>query len=567
MTSGYGSLSPKERCNGDSQDAWNSAAGAPTDNQCEIGDETTPLVSPSSATPSIVVPKQAFFDTWLTFGWLTPLLEYGNSRKHLDPSDLSMAPLPEDCTTSVVTDIFEKFWAHEIDSKKKPSLLRALYRSYGQEFITAGLLKLLHDCLAFVGPVVLHAMIFYLRDEDAPHSRGLALAATVGVSQMGMSLAVRHYFFKCYKTGLRIRTAVVLAVYKKALALSSGERQSRTSGEITNLMSIDAQRLQDITTYLHGIWYNCFQIFVALYFLWHQLGSSCLAGIATMIIVMPLTRTVAQGVAKLQKGLMKARDERVNINSEVLSSMKTVKIQAWEEPFYDRIMGSRSKELKALHRYWIYTSVTGLIWNGTPLAVALSTFAAFVFSGHNLDVASALTSLALFDILRFPIFMLPQIINSIAEGLVSIQRVQSFLLCEEQHSVGPGDLVMEDQNAIGVKMHNVTAVYESKKPRIDDELLRSNPAAKDLADKDWEVQLLKARLESAEREIKQLTQRALSEVGEDPGEKEKMVEPARKLYDAERELHSANLLCLKRINFECRKGELVAICGTVGCGK
>ena len=49
---------------------------------------------------------------------------------------------------------------------------------------------------------------------------------------------------QCYKTGLRVRTAIVFAVYRKALLLSAAERQSKSLGEITNLMSIDAQRLQ-----------------------------------------------------------------------------------------------------------------------------------------------------------------------------------------------------------------------------------------------------------------------------------------------------------------------------------
>jgi len=49
---------------------------------------------------------------------------------------------------------------------------------------------------------------------------------------------------KCYTTGLRIRSAVVMAVYRKAMVLSASERQTRTLGEITNLPSIDAQRLQ-----------------------------------------------------------------------------------------------------------------------------------------------------------------------------------------------------------------------------------------------------------------------------------------------------------------------------------
>lgn len=41
-------------------------------------------------------------------------------------------------------------------------------------------------------------------------------------------------------------------------------------GEIANLMSIDAQRLQDLTPYLHAVWYSFFQIAVALYFLYEQ---------------------------------------------------------------------------------------------------------------------------------------------------------------------------------------------------------------------------------------------------------------------------------------------------------
>jgi ATP-binding cassette, subfamily C (CFTR/MRP), member 1 len=96
----------------------------------------------------------------------------------------------------------------------------------------------------FVGPNVLHAMINYLRSPDDPMWHGIALAAIVTASQLAMSLCLRHYFFKCYTTGLRIRTAVVVAVYQKALQLSALERQRRTAGEITNLSSIDAQRLQ-----------------------------------------------------------------------------------------------------------------------------------------------------------------------------------------------------------------------------------------------------------------------------------------------------------------------------------
>lgn len=64
----------------------------------------------------------------------------------------------------------------------------------------------------------------------------------------------------------------MVAVYKKALVLSGGERQNRSLGQITNLMSIDAQRLQELVTYLHAIWYSFYQIVFALFLLWKQLG-------------------------------------------------------------------------------------------------------------------------------------------------------------------------------------------------------------------------------------------------------------------------------------------------------
>ena len=59
-----------------------------------------------------------------------------------------------------------------------------------------------------------------------------------------MSISLRHYFYKCYTCGLRIRTAVVIAIYKKSLVLSLKERHAHGGpGEIANLVGIDAQKV------------------------------------------------------------------------------------------------------------------------------------------------------------------------------------------------------------------------------------------------------------------------------------------------------------------------------------
>jgi len=47
---------------------------------------------------------------------------------------------------------------------------------------------------------------------------------------------------------MRVRAGLVTSIYAKALVLSNDER-NRASGDIVNLMSVDATRLQDLCTF------------------------------------------------------------------------------------------------------------------------------------------------------------------------------------------------------------------------------------------------------------------------------------------------------------------------------
>ena len=291
----------------------------------------------------------------------------------------------------------------------------------------------------------------------------------------------------------------------------------------------------DLTTYLHALWYSPLQIGLALFFLFRQLGPSSLGGVAIILFMIPVTKYVAQWMGSMQKRLMKARDERVELNSEVLSGMKVIKLQAWEESFQQRLLDLRHAELQQLFRYYIGSMCSRLLWSFTPLLVALSTFASYVWSGHQLEVASALTALTLFDILRFPLFMLPQVINNTVEAAVSLNRIQSFLLCAEYTPPSSSN-----ETECGVTLDSVTAAYDSKKPSGDG-------VNKELVEKDWEVSLLRSQLREAERAIRELA-----------GQTSNMDEES---------FETGTPLCLKRVDLTCKPGELIAVVGGVGCGK
>ena len=71
-------------------------------------------------------------------------------------------------------------------------------------------------------------------------------------------------------------------------------------GEVVNLMSVDAQRFMELTTYLNMLWSAPFQMIVCLYFLWQTLGPSVLAGVAVMIVLIPINAVIAKKSRALQ---------------------------------------------------------------------------------------------------------------------------------------------------------------------------------------------------------------------------------------------------------------------------
>jgi len=112
-------------------------------------------------------------------------------------------------------------------------------------------------------------------------------------------------------------------------------------------------------------------------------------------------------------------------------------------------------------------ALSGAMFNVIPLMVAITTFTTYIALGNELDVSTALTSLALFELLRFPLFMLPNTINNIVEAKVSVDRVESFLL-EAERILVPTNTSNCYLKSAGVAMRSATLVWDGigRKKRV-----------------------------------------------------------------------------------------------------
>jgi len=149
---------------------------------------------------------------------------------------------------------------------------------------------------------------------------------------------------------MNLRSAVILAIYDKALRLSPSARQQKSVGQIVNLMSTDAQRMQDLTTYLMSLWSAPLQVGICLYFLYDVVGLAMISGVAMSLVMAPVTGYVAKFARRYQKKLMTAKDERIALTGEVLNGIKLIKCSTWEDRFEARIQEVRDVAALCLPR-------------------------------------------------------------------------------------------------------------------------------------------------------------------------------------------------------------------------
>ncbi|XP_024243669.2 ATP-binding cassette sub-family C member 3 isoform X2 [Oncorhynchus tshawytscha] len=316
---------------------------------------------------------------------------------------------------------------------QKPSFLRSLIKAFGPYFLIGSAFKLLQDLITFVNPQLLKLLISFTKQKGAPTWWGYALAFLMFFAAFLQTLILHQHFQYCFVTGMRLRTSIIGAIYRKSLIITNAAKRTSTVGEIVNLMSVDAQRFMDLTTFLNMLWSAPLQIILALYFLWQNLGPSVLAGVAVMILLIPLNAAIAVRTRAYQVEQMQYKDARIKLMNEILNGIKVLKLYAWESSFKEKVLEIRQKELNVLRKTAYLGALSTMAWTSAPFLVALTTFAVYVTVDKNniLDAEKAFVSLSLFNILRFPLNMLPQVISSIVQASVSLKRIQDFLSHDE----------------------------------------------------------------------------------------------------------------------------------------
>ena len=246
-----------------------------------FADKGNPLQNDDgSSQPPKPCPKlESSFLSHLLFAWVTPLIWKG-FKTDLQLADLW--PMEPSLTSKRVIPRFDKKFGHigndrretktaasvtfeELDTNRfkdmrnmnqskrgkdqSKSLFPALVKTFGLEFFMGAFMEAINVSLSMVSPQILKMMIAFIQnDEGSANSndykawKGYFLGSILLATTIFLSLLRCQYQEKMFCIAMNVRTAIISTIYRKSIRISNTARKDSTTGEIVNLMAIDAQR-------------------------------------------------------------------------------------------------------------------------------------------------------------------------------------------------------------------------------------------------------------------------------------------------------------------------------------
>jgi len=173
--------------------------------------------------------------------------------------------------------------------------------------------------------------------------------------------------------------------------------------------------------------------------------------------MIPMGSFVAKRLARMRRELLKKTDARVKYVTEFVTGIKAMKLYAWEKAYMRKITQLREEELRMVRRIAYLNICNMMLFFASPILVALAGFWTYALMGYTLTASVAFPALSLFNILRFPVLMLPMQIMNLINAKVSFKRVQDFFDQEDRELLPPAakaDAQGDAQNEEAVTIRN-----------------------------------------------------------------------------------------------------------------
>ncbi|CAD7678621.1 unnamed protein product [Nyctereutes procyonoides] len=466
--------------------------------------------------------------SFATFSWLTPVMVRG--YKHTLTVD-TLPPLSPYDSSDTNAKRFRILWDEEVESvgPEKASLGRVVWKFQRTRVLMDIVANILCIIMAAIGPTVLIHQILQQTESISRNvwvGTGLCMAlfATEFTKVLFWALA----WAINYRTAIRLKVAVSTLVFENLVSFKTLAHIS--IGEVLNTLSSDSYSLFEAALFCPLPATIPILMAVCAVYAFFILGPTALIGISVYIIFIPIQMFMAKLNSAFRRSAISVTDKRVQTMNEFLTCIKLIKMYAWEKSFTNTIQDIRKRERKLLEKAGFFQSGNSAL---APIASTIAivlTFTCHILLRRRLTASVAFSVIAMFNVMKFSIAILPFSVKAMAEANVSLRRMQKILIDKS----APSYIIQPEDPDTVLLLANATLTWDQETSRKSD-LKKVENQKKHF--------LKKQRLE------------AYSMSSSDQG------------VAGPEEQSGSPKLVLHNISFVVRKGKVLGICGNVGSGK
>ncbi|XP_075985131.1 ATP-binding cassette subfamily C member 4-like isoform X2 [Anticarsia gemmatalis] len=368
--------------------------------------------------------------------WMCPVLINGN-RRDVEESDLIVPSKIYDSERQ--GDYLEKYWFEELESAAsrdaEPSFLKALWRAYACSFLPGGIYVALIGAIRTYQPILFRELLSYWSVES-PMSRydaGFYAFAMLGLNFAGM-LCQHHNSLFVARFSMKVKIACTSLLYRKLLRMSQTSVGEVAGGKLVNLMSNDITRFDYAFMFLHYLWMVPIQAVVVLIILYDAAGYAPFVGLfGVVLVILPLQAALTKLTAVVRRETAQRTDKRIKLMGEIINGIQVIKMYAWEKPFQLVVKAARAYELSSLQKsIFIRSTFLGFMLF-TERSILFFTILTIALTGNMISATTIYPIQQYFSIIQMNVtLVLPLAIAGISEMMVSIERIQQFLMMVER---------------------------------------------------------------------------------------------------------------------------------------
>ncbi|XP_060540945.1 ATP-binding cassette sub-family C member 5 isoform X2 [Pantherophis guttatus] len=492
--------------------------------------------------------------SYMTFSWLSPLARLAYKKGELLIQDVW--PLSTHESSEANCRRLERLWHQEVHEcgPDDASLCKVIWNFCRTRLIISIACLMITQLAGFSGPAfMVKHLLEYTQQMEPNLQYSLLLILGLLITEVVRSWSLALTWALNYRTGVRLRGAILTMVFKKILRLKNIKEKSL--GELINMCSNDGQRMFEAAAVGSLLAGGPIIAILGMVYNVVILGPTGFLGSAVFILFYPAMMFASRFTAYFRRKCVAVTDERVQKMNEVLNYIKFIKMYAWVKAFSQTVQKIREEEHKILERAGYFQSITVGVAPIVVVIASVVTFSVHMILGYDLTAAQAFTVVTVFNSMTFALKVTPFSVKSLSEASVAADRFKSLFLMEEVHMVKKKPASPH----AAIQMTNATLAWESSHASV-----QSSPKMTPKMKKGKTAMSTKDKRKLQQREGRQtvFTEQKghLLVDSDDPPSPE----------EENQRIQLANVRLQKvlyNIDLEIEKGKLVGICGSVGSGK